>query len=121
MANGASIPYWRRQSSILAYPETLPLTFTCTLMPPAGASVGTSAAVTVALIAALDKLQNGSMTAHEIAYAAHHIESHILGRQSGIQDQLAASYGGINYIDMVTYPRASVSPPDTAPFSRMGT
>jgi D-glycero-alpha-D-manno-heptose-7-phosphate kinase len=76
---------------------------------PAGCSTGTSATVTVALVAALDSLIPGCMTPHEIAYAAHRIEVERLGIQSGIQDQLCAAYGGINYIEMFTYPHASVS------------
>jgi len=77
---------------------------------PAGCSTGTSAAVTVALIGALDQLTPGRMTPLEVAYAAHHIETEILKQQSGIQDQLCAAFGGINYIEMFDYPYAAVSP-----------
>jgi D-glycero-alpha-D-manno-heptose-7-phosphate kinase len=76
---------------------------------PAGCSTGTSAAVTVALIGALDALTPGRMSPHEVAYAAHRIEVDRLGIQSGIQDQLCAAYGGINYIEVFSYPYASVS------------
>jgi D-glycero-alpha-D-manno-heptose-7-phosphate kinase len=76
---------------------------------PVGCSTGTSAAVTVALMGALDALTPDRMTPHEIAYAAHRIEVERLGLQSGIQDQLCAAYGGINYIEMFSYPHASVS------------
>lgn len=76
---------------------------------PAGASTGTSAAVTVALIGALDQLTPGRLTPHEVAYMAQAVEADLLGQQSGIQDQLCSAYGGINYIDMFKYPHASVS------------
>ncbi len=76
---------------------------------PAGCSTGTSASITVALIGALDRLTPGTMTAHEVAYAAHRVETDMLGLQSGIQDQLCAAYGGINFIEMFEYPHASVS------------
>lgn len=76
---------------------------------PAGASTGTSAAVTVALLGALDLLTPGRMTPHEIAYAAHRVETQRLGLQSGIQDQLCSAFGGVNYIDMFNYPYATVS------------
>jgi D-glycero-alpha-D-manno-heptose-7-phosphate kinase len=76
---------------------------------PAGASTGTSAAVAVALIGALDALSSGRMTPHEVAYAAHRVETERLGLQSGIQDQLCAAYGGLCYIDMFSYPHATVS------------
>jgi D-glycero-alpha-D-manno-heptose-7-phosphate kinase len=77
---------------------------------PAGASTGTSAAVTVALIGALDSLSPGRMTPHEIALAAQRVETELLGGQCGIQDQLCSAYGGANYIEMFHYPYASVSP-----------
>jgi D-glycero-alpha-D-manno-heptose-7-phosphate kinase len=76
---------------------------------PAGASTGTSAAVTVALIGALDALTPGRLTPHEVAYAAHRVETVRLGLQSGIQDQLCSAYGGINFIEMVSFPTAIVS------------
>ena len=76
---------------------------------PSGASTGTSAAVSVALIAALDQLTPGRLTPHEIAIAAQKVETELLGQQCGIQDQLCSAYGGINYIEMFNYPHASVS------------
>jgi len=76
---------------------------------PAGASTGTSAAVTVALIGGLDCLTPGRLTPHEVAYVAQSVETDMLKQQCGIQDQLCAAYGGINYIEMFRYPRASVS------------
>ena len=77
---------------------------------PAGCSTGTSAAVTVALVGALDQLSPGRMAPLEVAYAAHRIETEMLGQQSGIQDQLCSAFGGINYIEMFQYPHAAVSP-----------
>jgi D-glycero-alpha-D-manno-heptose-7-phosphate kinase len=77
---------------------------------PAGASTGTSAAVAVALVGALDRLTPGRLSPHQVAYTAHSIEVDMLKRQSGIQDQLCSAYGGINFIEMFKYPFASVSP-----------
>jgi D-glycero-alpha-D-manno-heptose-7-phosphate kinase len=76
---------------------------------PAGASTGTSAAVVVALIGALDALTPGRMSRAEVAAAAHRVETDRLGVQSGIQDQLCAAYGGINFIEMPAYPHATVT------------
>jgi D-glycero-alpha-D-manno-heptose-7-phosphate kinase len=76
---------------------------------PSGASTGTSAAVAVALVGALDRLTQGHLTAHEVAYTAQAIETEMLRLQCGIQDQLCAAYGGINYIEVFDYPRATVS------------
>ena len=76
---------------------------------PAGASTGTSAAVTVALIGALDLLTPGRMTPYEVAQTAQRVETEMLGQQCGIQDQLCSAFGGINFIEMYKYPHASVS------------
>jgi D-glycero-alpha-D-manno-heptose-7-phosphate kinase len=82
---------------------------------PAGSSTGTSASATVALIGALDALSPGRLTPLEVAHAAHRVETERLGIQSGIQDQLCAAYGGINFIEISSYPDASVTPLSTPP------
>lgn len=76
---------------------------------PGGCSTGTSAAITVALLGALDLLTDGRRTSHEIAALAHRVETERLGLQSGIQDQLCSAYGGICFIEMFKYPFASIS------------
>ena len=76
-------------------------------MPP-GASTGTSAAITVALLGALDRLTEGQLSKAEIALLAQQVETVKLGGQCGVQDQLAAAYGGISLIDMHAYPQATV-------------
>ena len=91
-------------------PDDMALQVTIYSEAPAGASTGTSAAVAVALVGALDRLTAKRMTAHEVAYTAQSIETDMLGLQCGIQDQLCSAYGGINYIEMFKYPYASVSP-----------
>jgi D-glycero-alpha-D-manno-heptose-7-phosphate kinase len=78
-------------------------------MAPSGCSTGTSAAVSVALLGALDMLTPGRHTPHEIAALAHRVETEKLGLQCGIQDQICAAYGGICFIEMFKYPLASVS------------
>ena len=76
---------------------------------PVGSGLGTSASVTVALLAALDALRSslapdaGSVrTPAELARDAHRVETS-LGWQSGVQDQLAAAHGGVNRFQ-VRYP-----------------
>lgn len=96
----------------IAYMKVPPnLSFEITLYSeaPSGASTGTSAAVTVALIGALDSLTPSRLTPHEVALAAQRVETEMLGGQCGIQDQICSAYGGINYIEMFNYPYASVS------------
>lgn len=76
---------------------------------PAGASTGTSAAVTVALLAGLRALRGETSTPYALAQDAQEVETRMLGRQCGIQDQIAAAFGGICYIEMHRYPEAHVT------------
>jgi D-glycero-alpha-D-manno-heptose-7-phosphate kinase len=94
---------------LMGVPEDLAIRVTIFSEAPAGGSTGTSAAVTVALIGALDRLTPGRLTPHEVAMAAQSVEVDMLGQQCGIQDQLCSAYGGINFIDMFRYPHAAVS------------
>ncbi len=64
----------------------------------------------MALLGALDRLAGRNRTKHDIARAAHAVETVHLGRQCGIQDQLCAAFGGVNFIEMTDYPRAIVTP-----------
>lgn len=109
------VPGWDRHPlleatiELMQIPDDMCFQVTIFSEAPAGASTGTSAAVTVALVGALDCLSPGRMTPHEIARTAHRVETDMLKRQSGIQDQLCSAYGGINFIEMDRYPHASVS------------
>jgi D-glycero-alpha-D-manno-heptose-7-phosphate kinase len=83
---------------------------------PPGASMGTSAAVTVALVGALMHLRDGHVDAREVSRAAHDVETVRLGQQCGIQDQICCAMGGINDIEMTSYPEAEIRQvPVTAP------
>jgi D-glycero-alpha-D-manno-heptose-7-phosphate kinase len=96
--------------SAMRVPRDNDLTVTLYSQVPAGCSTGTSAAVTTALIGALDALTPGRMTPGEVAAKAHEVETRLLKLQCGIQDQIASAYGGICYIEMTRYPDARVSP-----------
>ena len=73
-----------------------------------GPSAGTSAAVAVAMLGALAAARREELSRHDVAYAAHRLEVEVLGVESGIQDQLSAAFGGINYIEIEPYPEATV-------------
>ena len=75
---------------------------------PPGAAMGTSAAVTVALLAALRA--PAVPPPAELAAEALAVEVARLGREAGVQDQVAAAHGGINRIDIDAYPAARVTP-----------
>ena len=76
-------------------------------VPPA-CGTGTSASVAVALIAALSHYTNKPMSPHEIARLAHKLETEELNLESGVQDQFAAAYGGINFME-IDYPSVKIS------------
>ncbi|MFC1889714.1 GHMP kinase [Thermodesulfobacteriota bacterium] len=94
----------------MGVPEETAIDVTIFSEAPSGASTGTSAAVTVALIGALDRLTPGHLSPQEAAATAQSVEVDMLGQQCGIQDQLCSAFGGINYIEMSGYPRAEVIP-----------
>jgi len=102
-------PLLEASVDIMELPENLSFEINLYSNAPAGCSTGTSAAVSVALLGALDMLTPGRLTPHEIASRAHRVETEKLGLQCGIQDQLCSAYGGICFIEMFNYPHASVS------------
>jgi D-glycero-alpha-D-manno-heptose-7-phosphate kinase len=93
-------------------PDDLALDIRIFCAVPPGAATGTSAAVAVAMVGALDRLTPGRLTPQEVASAAHSIEVDLLKQQSGIQDQLCSAFGGVNFIEMPCYPEARVWPLD---------
>ncbi len=98
-------------------PEGMDLEVTVASGVPPGASTGTSAAVAVAVLGALHRLHGHAPAAMDLASGAHRIETDWLGRQSGVQDQIASALGGVNFITIDPYPRAAAAPlrvPDAA-------
>lgn len=76
---------------------------------PPGSSTGTSAAVAVALVGAIDAVNLGRLGPYTVAATAHRIEVDVVGSESGVQDQLCSAFGGVNYIEIPRYPRAHVT------------
>lgn len=78
---------------------------------PPGASLGTSAAVVVALLGALDALLgDGACFPEELAVLAHQVETQRAGREAGVQDQWAAAMGGVGLLAVGPYPEARHEP-----------
>lgn len=65
---------------------------------PPGSGLGSSSAMTVAMIRALAEFAGESMAAAQVADLASRIEIERLGRPIGKQDHYAASFGGLNAI-----------------------
>lgn len=79
-----------------------------TAVPP-GSSLGTSASVLVALLAALDvaigRGQPGPVSDPDgLARRAWEVETVHAGRESGVQDQVAAAHGGVSAIVVDGFP-----------------
>lgn len=63
------------------------------------AGLGSSASAAVAMVGAIDRLQNRGMSLSDIAESAWEIEVGKIGLFGGKQDQYAAAYGGFNVIN----------------------
>lgn len=72
--------------------------FMRTNVPP-GSGLGGSASAFVSLIGLFDHLNGKKMTNYEIAELAHKLEREELKVPGGKQDQYAAAFGGINFIE----------------------
>jgi len=75
---------------------------------PPGCGTGTSASIAVALIGALLKFSDKFLSPYQIAELAHKIETEELGLESGVQDQYATVFGGINFME-IDYPIVKIS------------
>ena len=109
LSNWQKHPLLEASIKRVGVPQDIAIEVTLFSEAPAGGATGTSAAITVALIGALDALTPDRMSPHEVAITAQAVETQDLGLQCGIQDQLCAAYGGINDIEMVEYPHTHVS------------
>ena len=66
---------------------------------PARTGLGTSSSFSVGLLNAFYRLQGISKTKQELADDAIHLERILCREDGGVQDQIAASFGGFNRID----------------------
>lgn len=66
---------------------------------PPGSGLGSSSAITVALISALAEHLKMPFDAYQIAETAYRIERLEVGQIGGKQDQYAAAFGGFNFIE----------------------
>lgn len=91
-------------------PEHLSYRITISADMPPGSSTGTSAAVSVALLAALATVNTTTIAPNELAKRAHRLETYHLAQQSGVQDQIGAAFGGANFIEITAYPKTRITP-----------
>lgn len=84
-----------------------------------GASLGTSAAVVVGVLSALDRLlAGGTRTPTELAVLAHQVETERVGREAGVQDHWAAALGGCGLLTVGPYPKVVHERIDLSPATK---
>jgi len=66
---------------------------------PARSGLGSSSSFTVGLVKAIRGLEGKLINKEELASLAIHIEQDLIGENVGSQDQIAATYGGLNKIE----------------------
>lgn len=77
---------------------------------PARSGMGSSSTFAVGLINALRTVRGETPSVHSLATDAIHLERELLKDRVGSQDQAAAAYGGLNYIEFGTDGAIAVRP-----------
>lgn len=101
-------PSVRESLKFLNFKKNLSITYDTDL--PARSGLGSSSSFTVGLLNALYGLRDEVKTKEQLARDAIHIEQNLIGENVGSQDQVAASFGGLNKIEFGGANELTVTP-----------